>query len=151
MKPKHAVYTLLALVAVCIVSACTVDTPAFDQVRDSKFFDRRIKETPRQKIIRECTQEGERYHVGCLFCHSTGKVNDIQSPDKLNFTPVGKRAQIMRKSPSFGLNQDCATCHQSKFNLNRYALKLYGPGGAKRADAQSELKPDTGAEEPKKE
>jgi hypothetical protein len=141
---------LLAMIGACIVSACNVSTPTVEQIRDSKLFDRRIKETPRDKVIRECRQETERYHVGCVFCHTTDKVDEIQLPDKLLFTASGKRAQIMRKSPSFGLNQDCATCHQSKFNLNRYALKLYGPGGAKRGEAQNELKPDTGIDEPKK-
>lgn len=153
MKPKHAVF-ILAGMMVCVISACTVATPTanttLDSIRDSKLFDRRIKETPRQKVVRECQQECERYHVDCKFCHTTDKVDDIQSPDKLLLTPVGNRAEIMRKSPSFGLNQDCASCHQSKFHLNRSALKLFGPGGAKRAEAESELKPDTGQNEPAK-
>jgi hypothetical protein len=153
VKPKHAVF-ILAGMMVCVISACTVSTPTanttLDSIRDSKLFDRRIKETPRQKVVRECQQESDRYHVDCKFCHTTNKVDDIQSPDKLQLTAVGNRAQIMRKSPSFGLNQDCAVCHQSKFHLNRAALKLFGPGGAKRAEAQNELKPDTGLDEPAK-
>ena len=145
MTPKYCLYILTAMI-VCVISACSVDTPttsgAIDSIRDSKLFDRRIKETPRQKVVRECQQESDRYRVDCKFCHTTDKVEDIQSPDKLVLTQIGNRAQIMRKSPSFGLNQDCATCHQSKFHLNRAALKLFGPGGTKRQDAQNELKAD---------
>jgi hypothetical protein len=140
---------LSAAIVACIVSSCTVDTPTLDQIRDSKLLDRRIKETPRQKVIRECQQESERYRVGCLYCHGTEKVDEIVSPDKLQLTASGKRAQIMRKSPTFGLNQDCAACHQSKFNLNRNAQKLFGPGGAKYAEAQAVLKPDDGSDEKK--
>ena len=136
---------LLGCVAALVLTACEVNTPTFEQIRDSKYIDRRIKETPRQKVVRECQQECDRYRVSCLFCHGTQKAEEIQ-PENWQFTPAGKRAQIMRKSPSFGLNQDCATCHQSKFALNRYALKLYGAGGAKRGDAQAELKADTGAD-----
>ena len=150
MKPKYCIYILAAMI-VCVISACTVDTPsttnALDSIRDSKIFDRRIKETPRQRVVRECQQESDRYHVDCKFCHTTDKLDDIQSPDKLLLTQVGSRAQIMRKSPSFGLNQDCATCHQSKFHLNRSALKLFGPGGSRQKDAQGELKPDTGLDD----
>jgi hypothetical protein len=149
VKPKYCIYALAAMI-VCVISACSVDTPsasnAMDSIRDSKLFDRRIKETPRQKVLRECQQECDRYRVDCKFCHTTNKVDDIQS-DKLALNAVGNRAQIMRTSPSFGLNQDCAVCHQSKFHLNRAALKLFGPGGAKRQDAQNELKADTGLDD----
>src|SRR5437868_3066511 len=124
---KRCSFALSTALVLLILAACDASLPNMDKIRDSKLFDRRIKETPRQKVVRECTQEGERYHVGCVFCHTTNKADDIQAPDNLLLSAVGKRAQIMRKSPSFGLNQDCAVCHQSKFNLNRYALKLYGP------------------------
>lgn len=149
VRPRHVLTALSAAILACIVASCSVDAPSMEQIRDSKLFDRRIKETPRQKVIRECQQEGERYHVGCVFCHSTEKVDEIAAPDKLQLTPVGKRAQIMRKSPQFGLNQDCAVCHQTKFHLNRNAEKLFGPGGAKYAEAQKELKPDDGSDEKK--
>ena len=122
--------------------ACKVDTPSFEGIRDSKLFDRRINETPRQKIIRECQQEADRFRVTCLQCHATDKIDDIKGPSHYELTKVGLRAQIMRKSPAFGLNQDCAQCHQTKFKLNRSAQKLFGPGGAKYAEAQKELKPD---------
>jgi mono/diheme cytochrome c family protein len=124
------------------LSACNVSAPTLDQIRDSKLLDRRIKETPRQKVIRECRQEGERFRVSCDACHTTNKADDIQRPDKLLLTKVGERARIMRTSPSFGLNQDCSNCHQSKFKLNRSAERLFGPGGTKYGDAQKVLKPD---------
>jgi len=130
-----------------LAAGCETKMPTIDSIRDSKLLDRRIKETPRQKVIRECQQEAERYRVGCLHCHGTEKIDEIVSPDKLQLTATGKRAQIMRKSPTYGLNQDCAACHQSKFNLNRNAQKLFGPGGAKYAEAQSALKPDDGSED----
>jgi len=124
------------------VAACDVNTPSLDQIRDSKLFDRRIKETPRQKVVRECKQECDRYRTTCQFCHTTEKIDDIQSPDRLQLNKVGERARIMRKSPSFGLNQDCSSCHQSKFHLNRSAEILFGPGGTKYGEAQKALKPD---------
>jgi hypothetical protein len=133
---------LFSIFVLLFLGACAVDTPNLEGLRDSKLFDRRIKETPRQKIIRECQQESDRYRVGCIHCHTTDKIDDIKSPANLELTKVGERAQIMRKSPSFGLNQDCAQCHQSKFKLNRTAQKLFGPGGAKYAEALKELKPD---------
>jgi len=124
---------IAALVGVVLLSlaACKVDTPTFEGIRDSKLFDRRINETPRQKIVRECRQEAERFRVGCLHCHTTDKLDDIKGPDHFELNKVGTRAQIMRKSPAFGLNQDCNQCHQSKFKLNRAAQKLFGPGGPK--------------------
>lgn len=132
----------LAAAAALALAACDVKTPTLDQIRDSKLFDRRIKETPRQKVMRECRQEGERFRVDCTACHTTDKADDIQRPDKLLLTKVGERARIMRTSPSFGLNQDCSNCHQSKFKLNRSAEKLFGPGGSKYGEAQKALKPD---------
>lgn len=128
-------FVLLAL------SACQVDTPSLDDIRDSRLFDRRIKETPRQKVIRECKQETERFRVACLYCHNTDRIEAIKSPDALQLNNVGERAQIMRKSPSFGLTQDCSACHQTKFHLTRSAEKTFGPGGEKHAAAQKELAP----------
>lgn len=143
MKVEHVVCAFAVLVLTVTLSACKVDTPTFEGIRDSKLFDRRINETPRQKIIRECQQESDRYRVDCVFCHTTNKIDDIKA-GHLELTKTGLRAQIMRKSPAFGLNQDCAQCHQSKFKLNRQAQKLFGPGGAKYNEAQKELKPDDG-------
>jgi hypothetical protein len=122
--------------------ACKMDTPTLDQIRDSKLFDRRIKETPRQKVIRECQQETNHYRVECLLCHTTDKVEQITSPSDLALTKVGERARIMRKSPSFGLGKDCGDCHQSKFRLNRSAQKTFGPGGEKQSETQKELAPN---------
>jgi hypothetical protein len=132
----------VAAAGLAALSACKVDTPSFEGIRDSKLFDRRIKETPRQRIIRECQQEADRFRVNCLHCHNTDKIEDIKNPVSLELNKVGARAQIMRKSPSFGLNQDCAQCHQSKFKLNRTAQKLFGPGGAKYQESLKELQPD---------
>jgi hypothetical protein len=135
-------FFVLAAVLIFGLSACSVDTPGLEAIRDSRLLDRRISETPRQKVIRECKQEGERFRVDCMFCHTTNKLDEIQSPEHLLFTKSGERAQIMRKSPAFGLNQDCNQCHQTKFKLNRSAQKLYGPGGSRYAEIKKELQPD---------
>ncbi|MFH0938817.1 MAG: hypothetical protein V1899_06010 [Planctomycetota bacterium] len=140
MKLKSA--CMLIVILALWVTACSVNTPTMDQIRDSKLFDRRIKETPRQKVIRECKQECDRYRVNCRSCHTTDKLDDIQSPDKPQLNKIGERARIMRQSLSFGLNQDCSGCHQSKFQINRSAEKLFGPGGVKYGEAQKALKPD---------
>jgi len=123
------------------LAACEIDAPSLENIRDSKLFDRRIKETPRQKVIRECKQETERFRVTCLYCHNTDKVVEIKSPDAFQFNNIGERAQIMRRSPSFGLAQDCTACHQTKFHLTRSAEKAFGPSGEKHAEAQRELAP----------
>lgn len=141
LRPHHIVYTFVALVVAIALSSCSLEQPSIEKIRDSKLFDRRISETPRQKIVRECTQETERFRVGCLHCHETDKIAEIKADDR-KLTKIGQRAQIMRESPSFGLNQECATCHQSKFKLNRNAEKLFGPGGVKYQEAQKELKVD---------
>lgn len=141
LRPHHIVYSFVGLVVAIVLSSCAVNAPSIDKIRDSKLFDRRISETPRQKIVRECTQETERFRVGCTHCHETDKIDEIKTDDR-KLTKIGQRAQIMRESPSFGLNQDCAACHQSKFKLNRNAEKLFGPGGQKYQEAQKELKVD---------
>lgn len=135
--PLSAVSVMLLLAT----AACQVDTPSLEGIRDSKLFDRRIKETPRQKVIRECQQETKRFRVECMYCHTTDKVEEIRPPDALAFNKLGDRAQIMRRSPAFGLNQDCGSCHQSKFNLTRSAEKQFGPGGEKHVEVQKELTP----------
>ena len=141
LRPRHIVATLAGMIVLFALVSCSVNAPSIDKIRDSKLLDRRINETPRQKIIRECSQEAERFRVSCLHCHETDKLADIKTEDA-KLTKVGSRAQIMRASPSFGLNQDCAQCHQSKFKLNRNAEKLFGPGGSKYLEAQKELKID---------
>lgn len=127
--------------ALLLAAACQFSPPSLDSIRDSKLFDRRIKETPRQKVIRECRQETERFRVKCLYCHTTDSVEEIKAPEALAFNKAGERARIMRSSPSFGLNQDCANCHQTKFRLTRAAEKLYAPGGENRSEAQTEPAP----------
>ncbi len=129
-------------VALLTLPGCDIDMPTIEDIRDSKLLDRRIHETPRQKVVRECQQEAERYRVACTHCHTTSKLDDIKSPDLLRLNPVGVRAQIMRKSPTFGMNQDCIQCHQTKFRLNRAALKLFGPGGIKVQETAKDLKVD---------
>ncbi|HYF52491.1 MAG TPA: hypothetical protein VEJ63_23995 [Planctomycetota bacterium] len=141
MTFRFAILGFFAALALLVLQACSVSTPSMSGIRDSKLFDRRIKETPRQKVIRECQQEAERFRVNCKHCHTTDKLDEI-SAEKLELNDVGVRAQIMRKSPSFGLNQDCSSCHQTKFKLNRNAEKLFGPGGKKYEEAQKALKPD---------
>lgn len=126
---------------VVLMSACETKMPTVDSIRDSKLIDRRIKETPRQKVIRECQQETARFRVKCLHCHTTDKVEGITA-DSPVLTEIGVRAQIMRTSPTFGLNQDCSTCHQTKFALTRTAERLFGPGGAKYGESLKTLKID---------
>jgi hypothetical protein len=142
VKFRHALFVLVSVTAVLVLNACQLNAPSMDQIRDSKLFDRRIKETPRQKVIRECQQESEKFRVACTHCHTTDKIDAIKSPAELKLTAIGERARIMRSSPTFGLNQDCTSCHQSKFQLNRSAQKIFGPGGTKYGETQKELKPD---------
>lgn len=124
-----------------ILAACDTSMPSIDKIRDSKLFDRRIKETPRQKVLRECQQECDHFRVKCAHCHSTDRVEAITSESPA-LTKVGVRAQIMRTSPTFGQHQDCQQCHQTKFALNRSAEKLFGPGGSKYGEALQALKAD---------
>ena len=135
--PRRALLgcALLAL----LLAACEAKLPNIDSIRDSRLFDRRIEETPRQKVVRECRQETDRFRVTCTFCHTNGDENKIASPDKLLLTESGRRAQIMRSSPTFGLHQQCSACHQSKFKLTKYADSIFGPKGAKRREMEEEL------------
>ena len=105
LRPHHIVYCFVGLVMAVALTSCAFSAPSIEGLRDSKLLDRRISETPRQKIIRECSQEGERFRVGCLHCHATDKIDEIKADDR-KLTKIGFRAQIMRESPSFGLNQD---------------------------------------------
>ena len=121
---------------VLLLAACEARLP---DLRDSKLFDRRIEETPRQKVVRECRQEGDRFRVSCTHCHSTSEEEKIHPPDALQLTAIGKRAQIMRLSPTFGLHKQCSECHQSKFKLNASAEALFGPSGTRRQDIEKEI------------
>ena len=136
------VFCTLGLALVLIVlAACDTKMPTFETIQDSKLLDRRIKETPRQKVIRECQQESSRFRVSCTHCHTTDKPEGITA-DAPALTQVGERAQIMRTSPTFGQHQDCQQCHQTKFTLNRNAQQLFGPGGSKYGESLSRLKAD---------
>jgi len=121
------------------LAACSITTPNLDAIRDSKLLDRRINETPRQKTVRECRQETERFRAECTDCHTSKQEAEIAAPDKLLLTQRGRRAQVMRESPSFGLYQQCSVCHQSKFALTGYAEKLFGPQGERHKELEQEL------------
>ncbi len=136
---KHTFGTVGLALLLIGLAACDTKLPTIESIQDSKLFDRRINETPSEKVIRECTQEGNRYRVSCTHCHTTDKADGITA-DSPALTKVGERAQIMRSSPTFGLHQDCAQCHLTKFALNRNAEKLFGPGGAKYGESLSALK-----------
>ncbi|HLX60588.1 MAG TPA: hypothetical protein VKX17_04835 [Planctomycetota bacterium] len=138
---KRCRIALSAAMVLLILAACDASLPNIDKIRDSKLFDRRIKETPRQKVLRECQQESDHFRVTCTHCHSTDKVEMITA-EAPALTKVGERAQIMRTSPTFGQHQDCQQCHQTKFALNRSAEKLFGPGGSKYGEALQALKAD---------
>jgi hypothetical protein len=125
----------LAVVLLCLI-ACEARAPSFQEIRDSRFFDRRIEETPRQKVLRECTQESDRFRVECTHCHTTAKAEEIIGPDKLKLTKIGHRARIMRHSATFGLHRQCSECHQSKFTLTLRAQRLFGPHGKRRKEIE---------------
>lgn len=122
-----------------VLAACSTNMPTMDQIRDSRLFDRRIEETPRQRTMRECKQESDRFRVSCKHCHTTEDEAKIQTPSNLQLTEVGKRAQIMRTSPTFGLHTQCSECHQSKFKLTSHAETLFGPGGTKHKELEKEM------------
>ncbi|MBI3832458.1 MAG: hypothetical protein HY291_23240 [Planctomycetes bacterium] len=126
-----------------ILAACSTTVPTMDQIRDSRFFDRRIEETPRQRTIRECKQESDRFRISCKHCHTTEDEAKIQSPGSPLLTEIGKRAQIMRTSPTFGLHTQCSECHQSKFKLTSHAETLFGPGGSKHKELEKEMQEQT--------
>lgn len=132
---------LCAIGMLAFLASCDMKMPSVEKIQDSKLIDRRIKETPRQKVIRECQQESTRFRVSCTHCHTTDKAEGITA-EAPALTAVGERAQIMRTSPTFGLRQDCQQCHQTKFTLNRNAEKLFGPGGTKYGESRSVLKAD---------
>ncbi len=138
---KHLFGALGLAFGLAFLAACETHMPSFESIRDSKLIDRRISETPHQRVLRECQQECDRFRVSCTHCHTTDKPEAISAEAPV-LTPVGERAQIMRTSPTFGQHQDCSQCHQTKFALNRSAEKLFGPGGAKYGESLSVLKVD---------
>lgn len=121
------------------LAACQAKLPNLTTIQDHPFFDRRIEESDRDKCIRECKQECERFRVNCATCHKEPDAAQIKRPEQLHFTQLGAKSQVMRKSPTFGLHRQCGECHQSKFKLNKYAEGLFGPAGSKRKEMETEL------------
>src|SRR5436190_10074352 len=105
MVKRIAIFLSFALVLL-LAAGCDTSMPTMVKIRDSKLLDRRIKETPRQQTMRECTQEANRFHVSCTHCHTTDK-SDAITLENPALTEKGVKAQIMRMSPTFGLHQDC--------------------------------------------
>ncbi len=138
---KQFFCTFGVALTLAFLTACDTKMPSIEAIQDSKLIDRRIKETPRQKVVRECQQESNRFRVSCTHCHTTDKQEGITAESPA-LTAIGERAQIMRTSPTFGQHQDCQQCHLTKFALNRNAQRLFGPGGAKYGESLSQLKVD---------
>ena len=130
-----ATFISLALVT---LAACQAKLPSLDDIRDSPIFDRRIQESDRDKCVRECKQECERFRVDCAFCHESPEAQ-LKRPDQLHFTKLGAKSQVMRRSPTFGLHKQCSECHQSKFKLNKNAEGLFGPSGSKHKEMEEAL------------
>lgn len=132
-------FVVLAFVGLMALAACSAKLPNMDEVLDHPLIDRRIDETPRMRAVRECKAEVDRFRVDCRFCHQKDSEADIVAPDKLLLTDSGRRARIMRHSPTFGLHNQCSKCHLSKFNLNQYAQELFGPQSERFKEMQEEL------------
>ncbi|MCZ7645591.1 MAG: hypothetical protein M5U26_09945 [Planctomycetota bacterium] len=138
MKRSHHLAFLLPVLAL-LLAACSASLPKMDSILDHPLLDHRVEETPRQKTLRECQQESERFRVDCKFCHEKKSEAEIAAPDKLFLTEHGRRARIMRSSPTFGLHNQCSKCHMTKFALNAYAKDLFGPESARFKEMQEEL------------
>jgi len=134
---------LLAAASLAGIVACSNRPPRdTDTIWDSKLLDRRVEETSRQRTMRQCQQECERFRVECTHCHTTNKEGDI-SEKNLQLTQKGNRARIMRNSATFGLHTHCSVCHITQFNLTSYAQKMFGPEGEKHRAAEAELNQTT--------
>src|SRR5438552_4002040 len=58
VKKSTTLIVIPAMLAlVILLAACETRMPSIDAIRDSKLLDRRITETPRQRVMRECQQE----------------------------------------------------------------------------------------------
>ena len=138
-----ALLGLLALGALVGIAACSNRPPRSDDtIWDSKLLDRRVDETPRQRTLRECQQEHERFRVDCTYCHKTDKEAEINAK-ALQLTDLGNRARVMRTSATFGLHTNCSVCHNSKFGLTSHAQKMFGPDGEKHRALEAELNQTT--------
>jgi hypothetical protein len=125
------------------IAACSNRPPReTDSIWDSKLLDSRVEETPRQRTMRQCQQECDRFRVECTTCHTTGKESEIGAKD-LKLTPLGTRARVMRNSSTFGLHTHCSVCHNTKFGLTSYAQKMFGPEGEKHRAVEAELNQTT--------
>jgi hypothetical protein len=132
-----------ALMMAAGIAACSNRPPRdTDTIWDSKLLDRRVEETPRQRTVRECQQECERFRVECTTCHSTPKEPEI-SAKNLQLTKLGNQARVMRNSATFGLHTNCSVCHNTKFGMTSYAQKMFGPEGEKHRAVESELNQST--------
>lgn len=148
-EPKPAIQAswmllgVLAAVALISVAACSNRPPrSTDTIWDSPILDRRIEETPRQRTLRQCQQESERFRIECTYCHTTDKAPEISEKD-LKLSKMGLRAQVMRKSVTFGLHTHCTVCHTTKFGLTSYAQKMFGPDGEKYRALEEEMNQTT--------
>lgn len=134
---------LLGLLTVAAVAACSNRPPrSTDTIWDSKMLDRRVDETPRQRTMRECQQERDRFRVDCTYCHTTDKEAEINAKAP-KLTDLGGRARVMRTSATFGQHTNCSVCHNTKFGLTSYAQKMFGPDGEKHRALEDELNQTT--------
>jgi hypothetical protein len=117
-----------AAAAAALSAACNVKVPSMEQLQESKLFDRRIKETPREATTRRCRLESDRFRVGCKYCHDQPAPAQL-SADEPHLTKEGLRARVMRNNPTFGLHRACTDCHLSKFRLNAAARADFTPDG----------------------
>ena len=132
-------FLMLTCVAVAMGSVVSCGKRFGDtDIRDHPLLDRRVEETPRQKVLRECRQEADKFRVSCAYCHTSPSEADITQKD-LKLTHKGRVAKIMRHSPTFGMHQQCGKCHQSKFQLNQSAKKWFGPSGSRRREIEKAL------------
>ncbi len=140
---QWALLGLFGVVVVVSIAACSNRPPRdTDTIWDSKLLDRRVDETPRQRAMRQCQQECDRFRVECVYCHTTNKEAEITAKN-LQMTQKGNRARIMRNSPTFGLHTHCSVCHVTQFGLTNYAQKMFGPEGEQHRAAESELNQTT--------
>jgi len=123
-----------------VISACSRNRPprSTDTIWDSPILDRRVEETPRQRTMRQCKQETERFRVKCAQCHTTKDAEKITAED-LKLTKLGHRARVMRQSVTFGKHTHCTRCHTTQFGLTSYAQRMFGPNGEKHRALEAEL------------
>jgi hypothetical protein len=109
------------------LTAAACRMPSWDELTDSQWFEQREADTPRERSLRACRQEAEYFRASCAACHGVEEVSAVRGPESVLLTPLGARAQLMRRSPYFGLHQRCTLCHYTRFALNPYAQNLFSP------------------------